>query len=421
MRKLTLKRWGLFATSIICLMVLVYHMPPVHRRFSWRIDFALTYLRGMIDPVQPLPTSLPQPHVSVTNYPTQSPTEEFASHVAAFATAKTPTLPPTPAASPTPLPAEIDLPAPAYEKQDINNCGPASLSMYMNFYGWKGSQFDIANLLKPERDDRNVNVDELAYYVRTQAGWLNIEYRVGGNLALLKKLLANGIPVMVEKSFYFETPYWPNDDLWAAHYLLLTGYNDKTQLFKGQDSYYGANKEISYQTLDEHWQTFNRVYILVFLPTQSETIKAILGSDWDVSANRQHALEAAQSETQTDPKNASAWFNAGSNLVYFERYQEAADAYDKARELGLPQRMLRYQFGPFIAYFHTGQIAELETLTEYALKRTPNAEEALLWHGWALYRKGEIDGAMADFRKALEKNPNYQDAQYALEFLISSQ
>ena len=232
MRKLTLTRWGLFATSIICLTVLVYHIPPVHRRFSWRVDFAMTYLRGIIDPVRLLPTALPQPRVSVTNYPTQAPAAEFASAIAASATADTPTSVPTPLASPTPLPAEVDLPAPPYEKQDINNCGPASLSMYMHFYDWKGSQYDISNLLKPVRDDRNVNVDELAYYVRTQAGWLNIEYRVGGDLALLKKLLANGVPVMIENSFYFEAPYWPNDDLWAAHYLLITGYNDKTQNFQ---------------------------------------------------------------------------------------------------------------------------------------------------------------------------------------------
>ena len=28
-------------------------------------------------------------------------------------------------------------------------------------------------------------------------------------------------------------------------------------------------------------------------------------------------------------------------------------------QCGLPQRMLRYQFGPFFAYFHTGRIDDL--------------------------------------------------------------
>jgi hypothetical protein len=87
--------------------------------------------------------------------------------------------------------------------------------------------------------------------------------------------------------------------------------------------------------------------------------------------------------------NAFAWFNLGSNLVYFERYAEAARAYDQARQLGLPQRMLRYQFGPFFAYFFSSRNADLLSLTEYALKITPNSEETLLWRGWGHYRDGK--------------------------------
>jgi len=234
---------------------------------------------------------------------------------------------------------------------------------------------------------------------------------------VLKRLLAAGIPVLVEESFYFEEPYWPNDDLWAAHYNLLTGYDDASQTFTTQDSFYGSNQKVSYQKLDGYWQVFNRVYIMVFPPDKEAVVKSILGSDWDVDTNRQHALEMAQAETQSNPQNAFAWFNVGTNQVYFEDYPDAAAAYDKARELGLPQRMLRYQFGPFFAYFHTGRIDDLMALTEYALQRTPNAEEAHLWHGWALYRKGQKADAIAEFQKALEENPNYQDAQYALNFM----
>ena len=50
-------------------------------------------------------------------------------------------------------------------------------------------------MVKPNPDDRNINVDELVYYARTHTGWLNTEYRVGGNQTLLKKFIAAGIPV----------------------------------------------------------------------------------------------------------------------------------------------------------------------------------------------------------------------------------
>jgi len=401
--------------GLILLAGLVYWIPPVHNRLSWRVDFALAYLRGVIDPVEPVPTALPAKQIS------SAPTL-LASEATSTATSQpTPVLTveytPTPLPSPTPLPEVVSLAPPAYEKQDINNCGPAALTMYLRYYGWEGDQTAISDLLKPNRKDRNVNVEELAYYVRTRAGWLNIEYRVGGDMDLLKKLLAAGIPVMVEESFFFEEAYWPDDDLWAAHYQLLTGYDETNQIFIGQDSFHGPDQQIPYEQLDEYWQVFNRVFILVYLPHQEETVEAILMAQSDPDSNRQYALDIAQMETETEPENAYAWFNLGTNLVYFERYLEAAGAYDKARELGLPQRMFRYQFGPFIAYFHTGQIDELIALTEYAIKITPNAEEAWLWHGWAMYRQGDNRQAIEDFEKALSENPNYLDAQYALDFV----
>jgi tetratricopeptide (TPR) repeat protein len=395
---------------------LLYRLPPVYDRLSWRIDFAMAYLRGVIDPVDSIPTALPHAQVIVTSQPTNTPMPT------SLPTA-TPTevFTPTPVPSPTPVPQAISLPSPEYEKQDINNCGPASLTMYLRYYGWEGVQDDIAGVLKPNVKDRNVNVEELAYFVRTRAGWLNIEYRVGGDLEMLKQFLAAGIPVLIEESFELDQTYWRDDDQWAAHYFLVTGYDETTQTFTGQDSFHGPDQVVDYEKLDEFWQSFNRLFILLYLPNQADLVASILGQQIDVDYNRQYALDIAIAETESDPQNAYAWFNLGSNLAYFERYIEATDAYDKARELGLPQRMLRYQFGPFIAYFHSGQIDELVALTEYALKITPNSEEALLWHGWAMYRQGNVNKALEDFGRALEENPNYLDAQYALDFVRSNQ
>lgn len=411
--------YGLAALAILFLLAgAAYRLPPIHDRLSWRVDFALTKLRGLVRPIQAMPTALPEPQIEIASLTTATPLPA-ATHTPL--PTPTPEFTPTPQPSPTPRPPVVSLPAPEWEKQDINNCGPAALTMHLRYYGWEGDQETITQIIKPFREDRNVNVEELAYYVRNYAGWLNIQYRVGGDLELLKQLLAAGIPVMIEETFYFDEPFWANDDLWAAHYQLVTGYDDTKKIFIGQDSFHGANQEISYQRLDEYWQAFNRVYILVYLPEQEPTVRAILGNNWDPDINRQYALEAAQTDTQADPDNAFAWFNLGANLAYFERYIEATDAFDKARELGLPQRMLRYQFSPFMAYFHTGQLDDLIALSEYALEVTPNSEEALLWHGWAMYRKGDTPQAVENFQQALVENPNYLDAQYALDFVRANQ
>jgi hypothetical protein len=403
--------------AIILAAVMAYQVPAIKTRLSWRMDIALTYLRGVIYPVRPFPTpaeSLIQPSMAFSPTPTALST--------AIPNQPTATLAPsdTPQPSPTPIPNKVDLPAPAWEQQAPNNCGPATLAEYLRYYGWEGNQDSISKVVKPLEEDRNVNPEELVYFVRTHAGWLGAEFRVGGNLPLLQQLVAAGFPVMIEESFFFDTPYWPNDDLWAAHYLLVTGYDEAAQTFTGQDSFHGPDQHIAYATLDSYWQIFNRVYLLVYPPAQEDVLKSILGDNWDADSNRQHALEVAQAETASQPENAYTWFNLGSNLVYFERYGEAATAYDKARELGLHQRMLRYQFGPFFAYFNTGMTTELLAVTEYALERTPNSEEALLWHGWALYRQGKKNEAIADWQKALEYHPGYQDAQYALDFVAAN-
>ena len=91
--------------------------------------------------------------------------------------------------------------APLWELQGANNCGPATLALYLRYYGWDGNQDIIAQVVKPVTEDRNVNPDELIYFVRTHAGWLNAEFRVGGDIQLLKQLLAAGFPVMIEESF----------------------------------------------------------------------------------------------------------------------------------------------------------------------------------------------------------------------------
>lgn len=416
-KRRTLLRTSTIIFSLLGLAVLaflVFQIPSVKTSINWRLDIARTYLRGVFSPAGDLPAPLGTDDLAIS-----TPTPPVTPSLTPLSTQPTPTQTPTvaPTLTPTPIPHAFSLPAPAWEKQGPNNCGPASLAIYLRHYGWEGTEKDIGTLLKPLDEDRNVNPEELVYYVRNYAGWLRAEFRVAGDISLIKNLIAAGFPVLIEESFYFENPYWPNDDLWAAHYFLLTAYDDSTQLFTGQDSYHGPNLTISYQNLDKEWKIFNRVYLLVYRPEQEETLKSILGSNWDPNANRQHALDVAKAETEVNPNDTYAWFNLGSNHVYFEDYSEASTAYDKARQLGLPQRMLRYQFGPFFAYFHSGQTDDLKVLTEYALQITPNSEEALLWHGWALYRTGKEAEAIANWRKALEANPNYADAIYALGFV----
>jgi tetratricopeptide (TPR) repeat protein len=400
------------AFVVFIIVLLLYQIPNVKSRVDWGAFVISAYVQGIVNPIGEMPTPM-SPTISNTAPPTDTLMPPTPTPILAE-----PTMTSSP--SPTPLPPAFSLPAPEWEKQDINNCGPSSLAMYLRYYGWDGDQFDISDIIKPERADRNVNVEELAHYARNYAGWLITQYRVGGDVELLKTFVANGIPVMIEEGDEQDRDYHTNDDRWAGHFLLITGYDDDKQLFYTQDSFRQQNREVTYANTDSRWKTFNRVYILIFLPHQEELVKEILGPHWDVDYNRQHALEVAQTEINADPEDAFAWFNLGSNLVYFERYREAADAYDEARRIGLPHRMFRYQFGPFHAYYHSHRTEELMVVLDYALLLTSNSEEALLWRGWGLLRQGDTTGAIKAFRESYWANTQSFDAKYALDYVGAS-
>ncbi len=397
--------WSL--AGFLILGVVLYQIPAIKSRLGWRYAVWSTYLQNAVDPVGQMPTPLPStPFATFTPAP------------------PTPTQPATepPMSTPPPLPSQASLPSPEYELQGINNCGPATLAMTLRMYGWQGDQYDVAKIIKPEDRDRNVNPDELRYYVLNEAGWLRAEYRVAGDIDVLKRLLAANYPVIIEEASTLDPQdaNGPNDDLWDAHYLLITGYDDSAGVFSVQDSFRPLNKEVAYDRIMKDWKPFNYLYMVIYLPQDEEEVKSILGPDWDPDQNRQNALSIAQSATGADANDAFAWFNLGSNLVYFERYTEAAQAFDKAFTIGLPQRMTRYQFFPFFAYYNADRIDYLLELTENTYKPINGyyAEEALLWHGYGLLRKGDTNGALADWNKALKVHPNYCDAEKAVNNYI---
>ncbi len=410
-----LKKKMLFAFSgfviLIGLAAAIYQIPAIKNRLEWRMIVWSTYIQNTVDPVGKMPTPLPS-----TPFATFTPAPFTPTPIAITPSAI------TPSATSQPLPSQVSLPDPTYELQGINNCGPATLTMALRMYGWQGDQNDIAKIIKPVPQDRNVNPDELRYFVLTQAGWLRAEFRVAGDLNLLKQLLAANYPVIIEEESKLDPQdtMGPTDDLWDAHYLLITGYDDANKVFTAQDSYHGADQKIPYDKLMTDWKPFNYLYMVIYLPQDETEVKSILGTNWDPDQNRQNALAISQAAITANPNDAFAWFDLGSTLVYLERYNEAAQAFDKAFTIGLPLRMTRYQFQPFFAYYNTGRIDYLLTLTEktYSLIPGEYSEEALLWHGYGLLSNRDTTGALADWNKALKVHPNYCDAEKAINTYI---
>jgi tetratricopeptide (TPR) repeat protein len=304
--------------------------------------------------------------------------------------------------------------------QTWNNCGPATLTMALRYYGYSGTQADAAAFLKPDPEDKNVSPHEMAAFVRSLG--LGAVMRVGGDLTLLKRLIAAGYPVVVETWFIPE----PGDQM--GHYRLLTGYDDDVGQFTTQDSYHGPNVAVDYDAFDELWRVFNRVYLVIFYPLKADELMAVLGESADDGMMYSQALEVAQVEAlNPNPecvayencadRTAFAWFNVGSSLTGLGRDQDAAAAYDQARLLGLPWRMLWYQFGPYESYYAVERYDDVITLATVTLRTTGNLEESYYWRGMAYLAQGDTGRARSDLQAALRYNPNFTAAREALDSL----
>jgi len=422
----------------------------------WSLPFVVNNLPGAIRarlPHQviqlvetPLPTALPAPVVlttpqitipavllptttlAATDTPTTVPTftpRPLTGNNSQLTTdnSPTPTLTPSPTATDVPLPTAVHLQGLTVIPQKFNNCGPTNLTINLNYYGRETDQLAVADIVKPNYDDRNVSPSDLAFYVQNHTD-MAITVHAGSDLATVKRLLAAGYPVVVEKGLI------PSEqEGWMGHYLTVIGYDDATQQFMTLDTFLGpwdsSGLRVSYEEMNTFWQHFNYTFFVVYPPEEEPVIHELLGSILlDPLAMWQNAAEQAQRDIARNADNAFAWFNLGSSLIQLGQligepafFDNAATAYDQARTLGLPWRMLWYQFGPYEAYLANGRTDDIFTLTEamFSSFGGQNVEETYYYRGQAKLALGDTAGATADFQTALQLNPNYTAAQTALD------
>jgi tetratricopeptide (TPR) repeat protein len=111
------------------------------------------------------------------------------------------------------------------------------------------------------------------------------------------------------------------------------------------------------------------------------------------------------------------WFNAGTSLVALGDYGRAAQAFDQARHIRLPWRMLWYQFAPFRAYYEVGRHDEVIALADATLEQAKSLEEVYYWKGMSQKAKGDAESARNSWQAALQFNPNHADSAAALATL----
>jgi tetratricopeptide (TPR) repeat protein len=235
---------------------------------------------------------------------------------------------------------------------------------------------------------------------------------MGGTLELLQRILSHGFPVIVED--WME----PEDRGGIGHYRLFTGYDAAEGYFIAQDSYYGPDRQMPMLAFDSNWRVFNRKYIVIHRPEDAGTVGSLLGEMADDETMLHHALDIARKEAQANPDDVFAWFNLGTTYTHLGRYQLAAEAFDEARRIGLPFRMLWYQMEPFRAYLEAGRYQDLIRLAEATTQSTGGHEEAFYYQALAYQAQDREQEAIAYLEQALDYNPNYKPAADLLAILV---
>lgn len=454
------KKTYLFILAFVVLGAIVLSLPPVWSRVSYHSSVLYRNVRYWLKPPSEMvfvPSTLDETpaaaqntpaETSIANTPTVPPATptEAATEAAATPTEVTPAATLAPTATTVPLPPNVLLTGISCERQFMNNCGPATLSMYLSFYDWGKNQLATQAGLRPNAEDVNVMPAELVDFVNESTDFEAL-WRYGGDLQTLRMLLAAGYPVMIERGF---EPFSLRSDGWVGHYNLVVGYDDDRQSLTVQDSYlmsyppWGGGEipqdqwdtfigfDFAYAELEQTWRHFNYVFLVVYPSGKEAEVLSLIGPHQAVDDAAQIAYDRATLEltTLTDVRDQFfAWYNAGTSLVELEDYEAAAAAYDTAFGLypdipqdSRPYRMLWYEPGPYAAYFYAGRYQDVINLADKTLgyMAKPVLEESYYWRAMAYNALGDTTRAIADLRTSLVYHPGYKPSQELLNQLTGT-
>lgn len=404
--------------ALLALAFLAYQLPPIR----YRVDTAFNKLyykikppsaavfnpsqQGTIEALIGQTQTAGAPLVKVES------TAEPGTDVPAATDAPT-VLPPTETPTPFPVPESFVIPGVGLEYQTFNNCGPANVSMNLNFWKDATNQEEMRLALRTHDHDRNVMLSEMRDFVNARGGNLKALLRYGGDLQVLKALVSGGYPLLLERG------HTDPQDGWMGHYSIIHAYNDVAQTVTSNDTLLGTIA-LTYDELMMDWRHFDGIYVLIYPADREADVMARLGSNANEAENLRLSLAAVEARIplETGRELFFAWYSKGQLLVAMGDYLAASQAFDMAfsvygqLDMGArPWRMTWYQIGPYLAYYHAGRYQDTLTLAQQTLdnSREPKAlPETYYWAGMASAALGQNEEARSFFNKALEYHPNWQ-------------
>jgi len=198
--------------------------------------------------------------------------------------------------------------------ETLYNCGPAAISEVLAYWHVYRSQAQIAAVVRADNSSFGMAPFEVPAYARS----LGLRAIVGprGNQHMIKALISNGIPVIVNQLF--------SSSYRQLHYRALEGYSDATGSYVSVDTYLGRIS-ISFAGFRSLWQVRDRRFIIIYPPSKQTVVSAILkASGWGYQ--RAYTKDLAWFRPQLN----SPEINTPGTWLNYNGYVEAAWAADQA-------------------------------------------------------------------------------------------
>ena len=294
--------------------------------------------------------------------------------------------------------------------QTFNNCGPASLSMTLSYFGIKVSQKEIGDDLRPyqnpqgDNDDKSVTLNELAEKAKEYG--LIPYHRQNGNIELLKYFITYDIPVI--------TFTWtkPNEDI--GHYRVVKGFDETSNELIQDDSLQGKNLRFKYDDFNVLWNKFNYEYLVLVPKDKVGIAEAILGDNKEESKAWKNAVDILAKFLEKNPDDVLARFSLSISYYYKGEYKKSIEHFEMVQNK-LSKRALWYQIEPIQAYFEMENYNKVMEMSDNILNNGNRAfSELYMLRGRIYLIKGDLKNAKTEFEKAVYYNKNMEEAQEAL-------
>jgi len=156
--------------------------------------------------------------------------------------------------------------------QTYNNCGPSSVAEVLSYWGITRTQDQVRLVLRADNNPRGMAPYGVPSYARGVG--LQALLGVAGTPRLLKALLSNGFPVIVNQ-LVSATDH-------DRHYRPIQSYDDGQGVFVSSDPLIGAAYAIPYAGFVRLWAVSNNRFIVLYPSSKAPLLDAVLASaGWD--------------------------------------------------------------------------------------------------------------------------------------------